>query len=265
MLRKGTVARQPAPSGPTVSRKRRLAEDGDGSTHGSDLAPPPNKKSSTLTETTDTAVTARPADKRGRGRPRKVQPENKANDIDSLGNTPTTFQARETTSLHKARQYLQLTAKMPLKALNTIWTGRRQNRPIDPNHVEHLCSIFRDGGLARTSSENALQVLTSSNDLYTMLLAQRESPDLHITGSVSEALNGSPVTAESLRKEIEHHKDMLVGNEVFDFSRWPDINSGKVEVLAGQHRISALQKYIEETGAGQEECWWHCDVYISGR
>ena len=47
-----------------------------------------------------------------------------------------------------------------------------------------------------------------------------------------------------------------------DFSDWMSINEEKVEVMAGQHRIRALEEFVKQTG--EEELWWPCQFYDQG-
>jgi hypothetical protein len=50
------------------------------------------------------------------------------------------------------------------------------------------------------------------------------------------------------------------------FGRWNEVNKGcKVELMAGQHRVRALGKYLEKAGCGEEEAWWTCEFYDKGR
>ncbi|KAF6802830.1 hypothetical protein CPLU01_16139, partial [Colletotrichum plurivorum] len=46
---------------------------------------------------------------------------------------------------------------------------------------------------------------------------------------------------------------------------WADVNHGKAEVMAGQHRIEALREYVKETRAPDSELWWTCELYDKDR
>ncbi|OBS17228.1 hypothetical protein FPOA_12258 [Fusarium poae] len=53
-----------------------------------------------------------------------------------------------------------------------------------------------------------------------------------------------------------------VPKELPFFDEWLLVNRGSlVEVMAGQHRIKALEAYVQETGANKEELWWTCEFY----
>ncbi|KAL3290979.1 hypothetical protein RB213_002099 [Colletotrichum asianum] len=39
------------------------------------------------------------------------------------------------------------------------------------------------------------------------------------------------------------------------------VNKTKVEVIAGQHQLYALQQYIKATGAPESDAWWTCELY----
>jgi hypothetical protein len=47
------------------------------------------------------------------------------------------------------------------------------------------------------------------------------------------------------------------------FLDWAEHND-KVEVVAGQHRIRALQEYVRERRAPATELWWACELYDRG-
>lgn len=65
---------------------------------------------------------------------------------------------------------------------------------------------------------------------------------------------------------LEKTGDETNTNRIHDFSDWFKINSGeKVEILAGQHRLEALRKYVAQTGAEASELWWPCNIYDQGK
>ncbi|KAK7592398.1 hypothetical protein V3481_007017 [Fusarium oxysporum f. sp. vasinfectum] len=134
----------------------------------------------------------------------------------------------------QARKYRILAARMPIKALTSAWSLGK-NRRLDTKHVRNLCAIFTQGGLNRRAEENHLLVLCSRADVSRMMkhLQRRD-------------LSASPEVSEELPF----------------FDEWLFVNHGRpVEVMAGQHRIKALEAYVQETGANEEELWWTCEFY----
>ncbi|PNP78574.1 hypothetical protein FNYG_08086 [Fusarium nygamai] len=123
---------------------------------------------------------------------------------------------------------------MPIKALISTWSLGK-NRRLDMKHVRNLCAIFTQGRLNRRAEENHLLVLYSRADVSRMMehLQRRE-------------LSAKPKASEELPF----------------FDKWLYVNHDRpVEVMAGQHRIKALEAYVQETGANEEELWWTCEFY----
>jgi len=105
---------------------------------------------------------------------------------------------------------------------------------LDENHASKLCGIFEQGGLNRKAEENYLRVLCSADDVQRML--------------------------NSLGRDTASSTD-----DIPDFRNWSDVNNGRqVELMAGQHRVRALGRYMEKTGCGEEEAWWTCEFYDKG-
>ncbi|KAG6117729.1 hypothetical protein E4U12_001351, partial [Claviceps purpurea] len=68
------------------------------------------------------------------------------------------------------------------------------------------------------------------------------------------------------RDPEEHHLKVLCkGAEAGgmpDFTKWADVNGPEqLELLAGQHRISALEEWVKEADLGEGELWWPCKFY----
>ncbi len=49
------------------------------------------------------------------------------------------------------------------------------------------------------------------------------------------------------------------------FQDWPKVVGDKAELIAGNHRVEALNKYLQLIGSGDEERWWVCDIYDKGK
>ncbi|KAJ6436772.1 Maltose permease MAL31 [Purpureocillium lavendulum] len=136
------------------------------------------------------------------------------------------FEERETT-LEQAQQYRILTAKMPVEALAADWSVAR-NRVIRGEHVKALCKIFTQGGLNRAGHHVA--VLATRSEVECML------------------------------RLMELHDEVTDADDIPAFDDWLSVNR-PVELMDGQHRVAALERYVSETGADKKELWWPCDFY----
>jgi hypothetical protein len=133
-----------------------------------------------------------------------------------------------------AKPYLLAVGRLPLDVLDTTWiTG--QNRAIDTTHVRELREAFRINGLQRCEPRNRLLCLCNADDVERVRC-----------GDSSERVRGERQNDET---------DML---------RWAEVNSGSVEVMAGQHRIAALREFIRDSGSQADELWWTCELYDQG-
>ena len=142
---------------------------------------------------------------------------------------------RDSASIRElARPYLLAVGRLPLDVLNTTWSAGR-NRAIEAKHVRELCEAFKINGLQRHEPRNRLLCLCSADD------ARRVR-----RGASEEAADGQP------------DKEM-------DLLRWAEVNSGSVEVIAGQHRIAALREYSRDSGGARpDQLWWTCELYDQG-
>ena len=141
----------------------------------------------------------------------------------------------------QTQPYRLATARLPITVLRSTWSIGK-NRHLDEQHALNLCNIFRSGSLDRKARENRLRVLCSKTAVERMLdhLNRRD------------ALEGDDDAASASR-------------EVLSFADWHSVNGDvTVELMAGQHRARALELYIQQTGAGDEEAWWTCDFYDRG-
>lgn len=137
----------------------------------------------------------------------------------------------------QAEPHYIITARMPINALTTRWS-LGENRQIDTRQVQRLCSIFKKGGLKRNAKENRVLVLCSVQEVSMM--------KQHL--NLDEAATAS-----------------LLGETLF-FKDWLHIHGGRqAEVMAGQHRLKALESYVQQMKWGDEELWWQCDFYNRGK
>ncbi|CAG9951122.1 unnamed protein product [Clonostachys rosea f. rosea IK726] len=122
-----------------------------------------------------------------------------------------------------AKPYLLAVGRLPLDVLDTTWiTG--QNRAIDTTHVRELREAFRINGLQRCEPRNRLLCLCNADDVERVRC-----------GDSSERVRGERQNDET------------------DILRWAEVNSGSVEVMAGQHRIAALREFIRDSGSQADE------------
>jgi hypothetical protein len=133
----------------------------------------------------------------------------------------------------QAKPYRPAIAELPINLLTSSWS-RSNNRPLDRNHVAHLCRSFRQGNLARRAEENYIQVTCSAAAIDSII----------------------STIAESYRHPDDH--------PVLSFKHWAGVNDEKPEVMAGQHRIEALRDYVKQTGSGSDDLWWTCEFYNKG-
>jgi hypothetical protein len=68
----------------------------------------------------------------------------------------------------QAEGYRLAVAEFPVDLLTSSWS-HGSNRPVDGNHVAHLCRTFRQGNLARRAEENYMQVTCSAGAVKKMM------------------------------------------------------------------------------------------------
>ncbi|KAG6153862.1 hypothetical protein E4U35_000598 [Claviceps purpurea] len=125
-----------------------------------------------------------------------------------------------------------ITARMPIKLLSTTWS-LGSNRLLDRRHVQKLRKAFVEfGGPKRDLEEHHLKVLCTGAEVERML------KELGLQDGAKQA-EGMP-----------------------NFSMWSDVNGpAPLELLAGQHRIRALEEWVKDAKLGEEELWWPCKFY----
>ncbi|KAG6316431.1 hypothetical protein E4U22_007085 [Claviceps purpurea] len=125
-----------------------------------------------------------------------------------------------------------ITARMPIKLLSTTWS-LGSNRPLDHRHVQKLRKAFVElGGPKRDLEEHHLKVLCTGAEVERML------------------------------KELDLQDGAKQAEGMPNFTTWPDVNGpAPLELLAGQHRIRALEEWVKDAKLGDEELWWPCKFY----
>lgn len=137
-----------------------------------------------------------------------------------------------------ARPYLLATAQLPTPVLDYNWSVGK-NRQVNEIHIQNLCQAFVKGNLQREARENYLFVLCNKVDVQRM---------------------------------IDHPSSALPeGSGVFRFQDWISVNgTQRVELMAGQHRVYALEAYVQKTikdtnpSKRLQQLWWTCEFYDKG-
>ncbi|KAJ3525306.1 hypothetical protein NM208_g11697 [Fusarium decemcellulare] len=164
----------------------------------------------------------------------KIQP---GNDLPCTSTTPDTV-AIDNAELarEQAEQHRIITARMPIHALKTEWTIGK-NRKVDWKRVQMLCAMFKTEGVKRTAEENRLFVLCDREDVIKM---QRHMG-------------------------LDDHAQTSPDGEALFFKDWCSAHGDdKVEVMAGQHRMKALEMFVLQMKMEKKELWWTCDFYDRG-
>ncbi|KAG6178114.1 hypothetical protein E4U36_006711, partial [Claviceps purpurea] len=125
-----------------------------------------------------------------------------------------------------------ITARMPTKLLTTNWSVGSK-RLLNRRNVQQLKRAFvQFGGPKRDLEEHHLKVLCTGAQVHRMM-KQLGSQD------GTKQAGGMP-----------------------DFTIWPDVNGREqLELLAGQHRVRALEEWVKEADLGEGELWWPCKFY----
>ncbi|KAK2686126.1 hypothetical protein QWA68_015168 [Fusarium oxysporum] len=152
--------------------------------------------------------------------------------------SPQTF--TEVDSLRKqAEPYRLAVAELPIHLFDSSWS-RGNNRPLDRNHVAHLCRSFQNDGLARRAEEHYIQISCSAAAVDKMMMM----------------INAIPDHDQSTAQNQHQH--------VLSFRNWADINDERPELMARQHRIEALKDYVKQTAYDPNDLWWICEFYGKG-
>ncbi|KAL3290675.1 hypothetical protein RB213_009693 [Colletotrichum asianum] len=134
----------------------------------------------------------------------------------------------------RAKPYLLAVSKLHVNIIDTTWSTSR-NRRVKPGHIQELTEVFIKGSLKRGAPENHLFILYSANEVH----------------QIQQRTDGSNTAAQ----------DDSNSNSEANFLNWSSVNKTKVEVIAGQHQLYALQQYIKATGAPESDAWWTCELY----
>lgn len=166
-------------------------------------------------------------------RPAKSQRKPSSNLASATIETKNVSIIQETESARQqALPYLLATARIPISVLTAVWKVG-QNRSLDFEHVQDLCSAFKNKALKRTSYDN----------------------HLFVSGR-----------CESVCKMKEYLQDAgQAGEKPLLFDDWAEVNPGELlEIIAGQHRVAALKEHAQKEGIPEEALWWTCEIYDQG-
>ncbi|KAG6105165.1 hypothetical protein E4U13_008014 [Claviceps humidiphila] len=124
------------------------------------------------------------------------------------------------------------TARMPIKLLTTTWS-LGSNRLLNRRHVQQLKRAFvQFGGPKRDHEEHHLKVLCTGAEVHRMM------------------------------KQLGSQDGAKQAEGMLDFTTWPDVNGReRLELLAGQHRIRALEEWVKDAKLSEKELWWPCKFY----
>jgi hypothetical protein len=139
----------------------------------------------------------------------------------------------------RAAEHLLGTARFPVDALTPVWR-KGTNRPLDMRQVRELCDSFGREGLLRESEGNRLQVCCSRAEFARMTT--------HLATTTGDGASGA-------------------GDSLPSFHDWVEVNGCRAELMAGQHRVAALERFLQKEfpTAPPEELCWACDIYDRGR
>lgn len=166
-------------------------------------------------------------------RPTKSQRKSSSHRINVVKETKNVNIEETESARQQALPYLLATARIPIRVLTAEWKIG-QNRSLDFDHVQDLCSAFRNKALKRTAYDN-----------YLFVSGRRES--VH---KMKEHLQGAGRT----------------GEEPLPFDDWADVNpEERLEIIAGQHRLAALEELGQQDGFHEEALWWTCEIYDQGK
>ncbi|KAF1951134.1 hypothetical protein CC80DRAFT_509011 [Byssothecium circinans] len=123
----------------------------------------------------------------------------------------------------QAANYLLATAKFPIDQLTADW-AIGQNRPINKAHKKRIHQLYNEVGVLRRDSSHRLQVTCTKAQVDKMRNWLAENP-----------------AAENIQDNVPSFMD------------WAAAGCQPAELMAGNHRVQALQDFLEETGRNSPE------------
>ncbi|KAJ8610550.1 hypothetical protein MRB53_038455 [Persea americana] len=136
----------------------------------------------------------------------------------------------------RAEPFRLMTVKFPIDDVTPQWS-LGSNRDVDAKQVRRLCELFREHGLQRRDRAHRIRLLCSARDVKKM--------------------------CERLGIECQRNEH---GTDLPVFTGWLATTSSTAEMLAGNHRVQALQAYLQEQNVTDEaERWWVGDIFDKGK
>jgi len=135
----------------------------------------------------------------------------------------------------RAEPYRLMTAKFPIDDVTAEWSIG-SNRDVDMKHVRQLCRLFDEHGLQRQDRAHRACLICRSEDVRAMCdhLGINAAPNDH---------SGDPPF----------------------FEGWSTVASHPAELLAGNHRIHALEEFLKQRKiTDKSDRWWVCDIFDQG-
>ena len=158
-----------------------------------------------------------------------------------------------------AEQYRIGMARLPLSVLNSVWRVG-QNRPLSTKQIQYLLQVYKKEGLLREPEAHHLIVGCTRGEF------QQAVEHIAALTSVGESSELEPLTLTCSRT-------LPAGQTWPLLTTWSAVNNGsKVELIAGQHRVAALEELLLErqqghpvdTTVADDDAWWVCDFYDIG-
>jgi len=175
----------------------------------------------------------------------------------------------------QARPHLLGSLPIHIDMLSAEWDFG-SNRAINPRHVQDLIKQFEAHGIHRISPEYRLLVSCSLQDWQIVcnhyLIDRNDHRDPTATNVSDESKRFNPFYFQP----SSDHESVYPLDEIPRITDWVVLTGHHLQLLAGQHRVAALRKYlyntINDSGdiSPQEktsvdcQLWWMCDVYNQG-
>lgn len=131
------------------------------------------------------------------------------------------------------------TVKFPIDQVRPEWENG-SNRELNEPHCRRLCQIFEDH-LDRTDPAHRLRLACHQDDVDRMKKYLQE--------------RGESVAAEGRQ------------GPWMSFMEWEKVNARPAVLLAGHHRVKALEALLKKRGRDEQDSgdrWWICDIYDQG-
>ena len=139
----------------------------------------------------------------------------------------------------QAAPYHLATVKFPIDHVDPQWSDGR-NRAINEAHCRRLCKMF-ESSLERTDPAHRLRIACPKADVDRMMQYLQDQGQSEVVDDASAPWR--------------------------DFMEWKKSGGRAAILLAGNHRVKALQELLRKQGCDENdlgERWWICDIYDQG-